>query len=66
MGPPKALMFAVNMLIHTTQGDTFSFKEMSAWLREAGFRDVRQVDAPAPSPLLLATKPGKTSRPLNT
>jgi hypothetical protein len=58
-GPPSTLIFAVNMLVHTTEGDTFTFKEISAWLREAGFRDVRLLEAPAPSPLVLATKPGK-------
>ena len=57
-GPPNALIFTVNMLVHTTEGDTFTFKEMSAWLREAGFRNPRLLDAPAPSPLILATKPG--------
>jgi ubiquinone/menaquinone biosynthesis C-methylase UbiE len=56
-GPPGALIFAVNMLIHTEVGDTFTYKEMSAWLREAGFRNIRQLNAPAPSPLLIATKP---------
>jgi hypothetical protein len=56
-GPPNALIFSVNMLVHTTEGDTFTFKEMSDWLREAGFRNVRLLDAPAPSPLVLATKP---------
>jgi len=59
-GPVNALIFAVNMLVHTNEGDTFTFKEISAWLREAGFRDVRLLNAPAPSPLVLATKPGKT------
>ncbi len=58
-GPPNALIFAVNMLVYTTEGDTFTLREMSAWLREAGFRGVRLLDAPAPSPLVLATKPGK-------
>ena len=56
-GPPNALIFAVNMLVNTEQGDTFTFGEMTAWLREAGFDDVRQLAAPGPSPLLLATKP---------
>jgi precorrin-6B methylase 2 len=57
-GPANALIFAVNMLIHSAEGDTFTLKEMSKWLREAGFRDIRLLDAPAPSPLVLATKPG--------
>jgi hypothetical protein len=58
-GPPVALIFAVNMLINTDEGDTWSFGEISGWLREAGFRDPRTVDAPGPAPLILATKPFK-------
>jgi len=56
-GPPQPLIFALNMLLHTDEGDTFTFGEMSGWLREAGFVNPRQVEVPAPSPLLLATKP---------
>ena len=56
-GPPMGLMFAVNMLINTQAGDTFSFEEMSGWLREAGFRKPRLLEVPAVSPLVLATKP---------
>jgi hypothetical protein len=57
-GPPSALIFAVTMLVNTDAGDTFTFGEIAAWLRDAGFADVRQLDAPGPSPLILATKPG--------
>jgi hypothetical protein len=56
-GPAFPLLFAVNMLVNTEVGDTFTFAEMSAWLREAGFTEPRLVDAPSISPLLLATKP---------
>jgi ubiquinone/menaquinone biosynthesis C-methylase UbiE len=56
-GPPHALIFAVNMLVHTDEGDTFTFGEMSAWLREAGFVNPRQLEVPGPSPLILADKP---------
>lgn len=56
-GPPMGLLFAVNMLVNTKAGDTFSFKEMSNWLREAGFRKPRLLEVPAVSPLVLATKP---------
>jgi len=55
--PPHSLMFAVNMLVHTKEGDTFSFEEISSWSSEAGFRDARLLDAPGVSPLILATKP---------
>lgn len=50
------LIFAVNMLINTDDGDTYSFEEISDWLREAGFTNPRQLDSPGPSPLILATK----------
>lgn len=56
-GPPNALLFAVNMLVATQEGDTFTFGEISGWLREAGFTDARLLEVPGPSPLVLATKP---------
>lgn len=56
-GPVFPLLFAVNMLVNTEVGDTFTFAQMSGWLQEAGFTDARLVDAPSVSPLLLATKP---------
>jgi ubiquinone/menaquinone biosynthesis C-methylase UbiE len=56
--PPDALIFAVTMLVNTEAGDTFTFGEMSAWLTEAGFIRVRELDAPGPAPLILATRPG--------
>jgi 3-hydroxy-5-methyl-1-naphthoate 3-O-methyltransferase len=55
-GPARALVFAVNMLVHTDTGDTFTFAEMKDWLLEAGFADPQLLDVPAPSPLVLATK----------
>ncbi len=51
------LIFAVNMLVATDQGDTFSFDEIAAWLKEAGFVNIRTLASPGPSPLILATKP---------
>jgi cyclopropane fatty-acyl-phospholipid synthase-like methyltransferase len=55
-GPASALIFAVNMLVNTAAGDTFTFAEMSTWLREAGFKNPRLLDVPAVSPLVLADK----------
>lgn len=56
-GPPGALIFAVNMLVNTDHGDTYTYAEISSWLREAGFANIRQLDAKTHSPLVLATKP---------
>jgi ubiquinone/menaquinone biosynthesis C-methylase UbiE len=55
--PLNGLVFAVNMLVNTERGDTFSFNEIRSWLDEAGFKDARTLEAPGPSPLVLATKP---------
>ena len=55
-GPVNGLIFAVNMLVNTDCGDTFSFEEIGGWLREAGFVDARTLNTHGPSPLILATK----------
>ena len=55
--PLPPLMFAVQMLVNTEKGDTFSFNEIKSWLEEAGFKKVGKLEAPGPSPLILATKP---------
>jgi 2-polyprenyl-3-methyl-5-hydroxy-6-metoxy-1,4-benzoquinol methylase len=53
-----ALIFAVNMLVNSDEGDTFSFDEIRGWLQDTGFERVRTVEAPGLAPLLiLATKP---------
>lgn len=56
-GPPMGLIFAVNMLVATDEGDTFSYEEISGWLVEAGFRNPRTLESPGPSPLILADRP---------
>lgn len=64
--PPLGLLFAVNMLVNTENGDTFSVNEINAWLSEAGFVDQRTLDAHGPSPLILATKPDPESNYLKS
>jgi hypothetical protein len=56
-GPLNGLIFAINMLVNTDSGDTFSFEEISEWLLEAGFTGVRTIATHGPSPLILATRP---------
>jgi precorrin-6B methylase 2 len=56
----RALIFAVNTLVNSDHGDTFSFEEIRGWLQDAGFEQVRMVEAPGLAPLLiLATKPNR-------
>ncbi len=56
-GPVNGLFFAVNMLVNTDTGNTYSFEEIASWLADAGFVDARTLESPGPSPLILATKP---------
>jgi len=56
-GPPQPLMFAVNMLVHTEAGDTFTFKQMKSWLHEIGFHRIKKIPVPSPSPIVVAQKP---------
>jgi len=56
-GPVNGLIFAVNMLVNTDNGNTYSFEEIAQWLKDAGFTNARTLDSPGPSPLILATKP---------
>jgi SAM-dependent methyltransferase len=59
-GPLPALLFAVNMLVNSEAGDTFSLEEITDWLHAAHFNDVRTVEAPGLAPrIILATKPSR-------
>lgn len=41
--PENGAVFAINMLVGTTGGGTYTFEEISQELRTAGFRDIRQI-----------------------
>lgn len=58
-GPVEPLAFAINMLVHTEQGDAYTLGEMRSWLEDAGFANIRTLAVPAPSPLILADRPAK-------
>lgn len=55
-GPMNGLIFAVNMLVNTPDGGTYTFDEIAGWLTETGFSEPRTLPAPGPSPLILATR----------
>ncbi len=57
-GPLPALLFAVNMLVNSDEGDTFSLEEITAWLHTAKFHEIRTVEVPGLAPrIILANKP---------
>ncbi len=59
-GPLPALLFALNMLLNTENGDTFTLAQYRDWLTEAGFGDMTTVDigeqAGIPAPAVIATR----------
>jgi ubiquinone/menaquinone biosynthesis C-methylase UbiE len=54
--PPNAAIFAVNMLVNTEGGNSYTANEYRAWLKESGFRSVRFRRLSSVSDFLLATK----------
>jgi len=56
-GPPFPLLFALNTLVHSTEGDTFTLAEYMEWLKEAGFNTVETVEIGGSSPAIVAGKP---------
>jgi SAM-dependent methyltransferase len=41
--PPAGALFALNMLVNTPAGDTYTFKEVAETLEKAGFKDIKLV-----------------------
>ena len=55
--PRFAALFALNMLVGTRGGSSYSEPEYSAWLADTGFSGIRRVRLPGPADLILATHP---------
>lgn len=47
--PKFAAVFALNMLLHTEGGRSYTAKEIENWLTEAGFKDVERIEADLPN-----------------
>jgi (2Fe-2S) ferredoxin/SAM-dependent methyltransferase len=54
--PAFGALFALNMLVNTQGGSSYSEQEYSEWLREAGFRKCKRVRLPGPANLMVAVK----------
>jgi ubiquinone/menaquinone biosynthesis C-methylase UbiE len=55
-GPPRPLLFALNMLVNTQAGDTYTLSEYTQWLTAAGFSRVETADIGSHSPLVIGVK----------
>ncbi len=54
--PRAAALFALNMLVGTTSGSTYSEPEYANWLRDTGFTNVHRVRLPGPAGLMIAVR----------
>ncbi|MBZ5495348.1 MAG: methyltransferase domain-containing protein [Acidobacteriia bacterium] len=54
--PKSAALFALNMLVGTRAGSSYSIDEYTAWMREAGFPDVKHIRLPGPTCLVVGTR----------
>jgi hypothetical protein len=41
--PKNGAIFAINMLVGTAGGGTYTFEEIREGLRKAGFREIKQI-----------------------
>jgi ubiquinone/menaquinone biosynthesis C-methylase UbiE len=55
-GPAWPVVFALNMLVNTADGDTYTLDEYRRWLTEAGFARVETADIRSHSPLVVGVK----------
>ena len=54
--PRWGALFALNMLVGTKGGSSYSEPEYAAWLSAAGFHDIHRVRLPGPAGLMIGTR----------
>jgi SAM-dependent methyltransferase len=55
-GPAAGAFFALNMLVGTEKGDTYTEKEIKSWLQNAKFKYIRRRDTPQGSNMIIGIK----------
>jgi (2Fe-2S) ferredoxin/predicted O-methyltransferase YrrM len=55
--PRSAALFALNMLVGTPEGSTYTSAEYQSWLSHVGFADVQHIGLPGPTGLMLGRHP---------
>ncbi len=61
--PRSGALFALNMLVGTRQGSTYSGAEYKQWLGDSGFTNARLVPLPGPTDLVLAERAADAAKP---
>ena len=58
MRPERGVFFALNMLVNTSGGDTYTESEIRAWLDAAGFTRAERTNTGPTTAMITAVKPG--------
>jgi len=54
--PPTAALFALNMLVGTREGSSYSEEEYTDWLKKTGFQEIKTLRLPGPTALMVAKR----------
>jgi len=54
--PPFGTFFALNMLVGTEDGDTYTEAAVKSWLKKSGFTGVRRLEGEGPASMIIARK----------
>lgn len=57
-GPPFGTLFALNMLVATETGDTYTESEITGWMKAAGLSDFVRTDTDFDASLIIGRKAG--------
>jgi predicted O-methyltransferase YrrM len=57
LSPAFGAFFALNMLVNTQSGDTYTEAEITGWLIKEGFREPRRIELPGPASAIVAMRP---------
>ena len=55
--PAEGALFAINMLVNTRAGDSYTEAEFHSWLAEAGLTDMTTNETPSGSAQVTGRKP---------
>lgn len=55
--PSFGSIFALNMLVNTKKGDTYTQTEMETWMQEAGLDTLERIDTGPATALMIGSKP---------
>jgi predicted O-methyltransferase YrrM len=58
VSPPPSALFAINMLVNTAGGRTYTWREVEGWLADAGLTGVERLAFPPPGGVVVGTKAG--------